>query len=209
MTIVHQYERAQALQDEQQAAEKHANGKCNCCGQQGHPRDKCPHKNTICRARRIKGHIKLVCEANDDKATAYMDKQKSHSVNATNPMVNDEADATSQQVLCVTLPNEQAAMVSPYLSYMRVIFDASQPRSHPMDINCVLDTGPSVTIIHTRFGSKCNVGHNNVKSICGTAGRGLKQDHIPVGEQNLPIPQRPHGTLHNWGRVVHQIRSSC
>ena len=66
---------------------------------------------------------------------------------------------------------DTVAAVSPYLSYVHIIFDANQPGSRPMHIYSVLDTGASVTIIHARFASM----HNSASQQQGKHMQGRRQ----------------------------------
>ena len=197
MQIVHQYERSQAgkqaLQQAQQAnavgphgggrnnkgndqqlANSTQNGKCKgCVGT--HNREKCPHKESTCHACGVKAHIKAVCRASEEKHKAYANKGKREKPQGTNAAAHQESEGEdeSAQALCTTPTLNTVAVVSPYLSYVQIIFDAKQPGSRPMHIYSVLDTGASVTIMHACFASRYNVCHNNKESVCKAAGKAV------------------------------------
>ena len=155
MQIVHQYERSQAgklaLQQAQQAntvgsrgnfkngkrtqgqLANSSTGKCKGCGG-AHQRDKCPHKDSTCHACGIKAHIKAVCRASEEKRKAYAANKgkKPQQANTSTQPASEGEEEDSAQALCTTPPMDTVAAVSPYLSYVHIIFDANQPGSRPM-----------------------------------------------------------------------------
>ena len=141
-----------------------------------HQREKCPHKDSTCHACGIKAHIKAVCLASDEKRKAHAAtkgrREKPQQANSAQPASDGEEDE-SAQALCTTPTMDTVAAVSPYLSYVHIIFDANQPGFRPMHIYSVLDMGASVTIIHARFASMHNVRHNNRESIWKAAGKAV------------------------------------
>ena len=46
---------------------------------------------------------------------------------------------------------------------------AGQPKSKPLTIECVLDSGATVTIVHSRFARLCGIMHNNKPVMCSAA----------------------------------------
>ena len=136
----------------------------SCGRSHAEPRSECRFFKATCHTCGDMGYIRPACQASEEKCKAYEKKNKTSGNKAQSFEIPQVADL---EKVCQVSPASESK-VSPYLSCM--LFQvAGQPKRKVLTIQCVLDSGATVTIVHSRFVRMCRIAHNNKPIMCSGA----------------------------------------